>query len=832
MAILPVTPDDIEFFTTLINPSRSYSSSSSGVTGSLRLFARSSHSEKEVRPLSNFSNSYLNDQDIELFRNSVVKSAKATPVGGEFSSSMNDYLLKVNNQAVSEKKKKKINILRFTPSVSFTSNTIRKLNVKDILMSHYGASYPTAQWGYTNYHTLNFFKSPSVPTSSVLLYPNVENKNLPPHDGHVTGSYSLSGAFSFDFYINPRHKLDGTDASYFKAGTIFHMSSSYCLSLVTGSRKDENGLPASFRLQLQLSHSADIPPSRAVKGTYPNDLVFLSDDNSLDWNTWNRIVVRWGTNITNDGSGSFNINGVDKGFFVVPSGTISPKSFSSKDDPSVLCVGNYYEGSNAGDESQACFFTDISAPREGLNQLVDTGGSLDQPNVYSFNHQLNAELHDLVIRRHYMTDTEISKSFGRGIGSVDDDIAFFLPPFFTEKSPIRKYTNAPSLGGEPYGGVLQTPFFEIDGSTDDPFNVAMSFGVNGHYINIENFTKDFANDVFPRAHHMSASAISYTTEAKPANDFLYEDPFVRRRNLLILPCDDGKFFPNYSLISNSVGEKHYDTFGRFNPSFISLENLLKTSSLLFGSTHDYEYDSTFVDQQIGFSPENPGLEPGAAIINKKNQIEATISTNESDYGPGVQRDVPLTIYQRTKDSSSNQVTFFDISNLYYGSRILPGSFQLTDVGMSGSAGRISITLKDDGFGNIYRADSLTEHCTWNSVGNIFYNEGIVAVKSPHLYLFGKDQYELSFKGEYQLHTSKYEILAPSGLLNSSSNPTFAKVEGYVSASADINDNDKFVYISNLNFHDENLNVVAKAVLAQPVLKREGEKLLFKVAFDF
>ena len=54
----------------------------------------------------------------------------------------------------------------------------------------------------------------------------------------------------------------------------------------------------------------------------------------------------------------------------------------------------------------------------------------------------------------------------------------------------------------------------------------------------------------------------------------------------------------------------------------------------------------------------------------------------------------------------------------------------------------------------------------------------------------------------------------------------------MSASADVEDNDKFVYISNLNFHDENLNVVAKAVLAQPVLKREGEKLLFKVAFDF
>jgi hypothetical protein len=178
------------------------------------------------------------------------------------------------------------------------------------------------------------------------------------------------------------------------------------------------------------------------------------------------------------------------------------------------------------------------------------------------------------------------------------------------------------------------------------------------------------------------------------------------------------------------------------------------------------------------------------------------------------------------------VTFFDISNLYYGSRILPGSFQISDSNVTGSAGKVSITLKDDGLGNIYRADSLTPQCTWNSVGNIFYNECIIVIKSPHLYFFGKDQYEMSFKGEQQLHTQKYEILAPSGLINSSSNPTYARVETAISASADPLDQEKFIYISNVNFHDENLNVVAKATLAQPVLKRESEKLLFKIAFDF
>jgi len=826
MAILPVTADDIEFFTTLVNPSRSYSSSSSGVTGSLSLFARSSHIEKEVRPLTSFNDSFVNDQDIETSRLAVSSKAKKTPQGGSFFQSLDDYLQDINKQTISEKKQKKLDIIRFTPGVFFTSNTVRKLNIKDMLMTYYRTSYPTANWAYTNYHSLNFFSSQTVPTSSVLLYPNIDNPDIPQHDGYVSGTYSLSGGFSFDFHINPRYKNDGGNSSSFKAGTIFHVSSSYSLSLITGSNKDENGLPASFRLQLQLSHSADIPPSQAKNGSYPNDLVFLSDDNVLDWNNWRRVVVRWGTNLVNDGTGSFNIDGVEKGTFVVPSGTIMPKLFSTKSDPDILCVGNYYEGLNSALDSTFLFFSDVTSKRDGVDQLVDSAGSFDEPMNYAFNHPLNAEVHDLTIRRYYMTDQEILQTSGSGISSIDQSkIAFHVPPLFVEKTNIRRSANG-------FGGILQTPFFEIDGSTDDPFNVAMAFGVNGHYINLENFVKDFANESFPRLHHLSGSTLDYTTSAEPANDFLYKDPFVRRRNLTIMPCDDGTFAPNYNLLSDQTGNKFVDSFGRTDYSLISLDNLLNASSLLFGATHDTENDPTFSEQQIGFTPENPGVQPGPAVLNKKKKIESTISVDEASYDVGVQRGVPLTIFQRTKDPSSNQVTIFDISNLYYGSRILPGSFQIVDSNLTGSGGKISVTLKDDGFGNIYRSDSITSNCTWNSVGNIFYNEGIVLIKSPHLQFFGKEQYEVSFKGEQKLYTQKYEILTPSGLINSSSNPSYARCQTSISASADPLDQEKFVYISNINLHDENLNVVAKAVLAQPIMKRESEKILFKIALDF
>jgi hypothetical protein len=838
MSIIKVNPADIETFSVITNPTRTYSSSSlEGANGSVYVFARRSQKEKEMAPLPAFIDSTYSDEDLNSFLSQVKSQADANraisssdPSSAEiynqkFHSLLEQYLDKVNKQGVSARKFKALDIIRFTPTSNFTSNTLRKLVVKDILNKYYRVSYPTAHWGFTNYNTLNFFTSPSVPESSALIFPNIENNEIP-HEGYVNGVYNLSGAFSFDFYINPRYQQQVND-SEFKAGTIFHLSSSYAVSLITGSAKDENGKSTAFRLQLQLSHSADISPSAVVPGNFPSDLVFRSDDNSLSWNKWHHVVIRWGTNLINDGTGSFNIDGIDRGLFSIPSGTISPLTFNSltQENPSTLIIGNYWEGTNKLNSAQSIFFSEEPSEREGLVKMNDLPGVVE-PEIYSFNHPLNAELHDLCIKRYYMANQDIFGSASKGLEYLDNKIALYVPPFFVEESPFRKSVNGS-------GGILQTPFFEIDGTTNDPFNVAMSFGVNGHLINLENYVRDFANDTYPRLHHLSGTVITESTLAKSANEFLYDDPFIKKRNLTILPCDDGNFIPNYSLIANEskkskfVGDDNVEDL-----SLINLDNLLSTTSLIFGTSfEDVEglslvQGQDFNDELIGFSPENVVGQPGSSFMSYKNKTDKSI--NNDVYDPGIQADAPLAIYQRTKDPSSNQVTFFDISNLYYGKQIKPGSFMITDMNMTGSGGRFGITLKDDGRGNLYRADSLTPHSTWNSCGNIFYNEGIVVIKNPHLYFYGKESFYLSFKGEQNIHTLKIEVVAPQNMLNSSSNPSFKQVP----ASGMVTDNDpNFVYITGLNFHDENLNVVAKTQLAQPILKRHGDRIMFKVTFD-
>ena len=823
MTISRVFPGDFETFTIATNPTRTYTSSSTlGVTGSVYVFARRSTIEKETQPSSVFVEQTHDDTDLESTLQTLRYSGRISryatgSLTSSFNSMMTSYLDAVNAQSSSPRKQKVLEVNRFTPSVNFTSNTLRKLVIKDQLNTFYRTVYPSAHWAYTNYNTLNFFTSSNTPTGSALLYPATDSG--PEHDGYVTGSYSLSGAFSFDFYINPRYTA--LEGETFHAGTVYHLSSSYAVSLISGSGRDENGSVNGFRLQLQLSHSADTAPSLASAGTYPSDLIFLSDDNALKLNNWHHVVIRWGTSAINDGTGSFNIDGVDKGYFVVPSGTVAPLTFGQT--PNVLAIGNFFEG---WDDMQKFFAYDTST-RDGL-LVLDATTSIEEPDDYSFNHPLNAEVHDLSIKRYYMSDLDITTSASVGPKSIDNSIAFYLPPFFVPDAPFRKFYGD-------HGGILQTPFFEIDGTTDDPFNVAMSFGVNGHYINIENFLRDFASDVFPRTHMMTGTALTYTTEARTANEFLYDDPFVVRRNTLIMPCDDGLFVPAYELLaSESRTDLYVDDLGVTELSFINLDNLLATSSFVFGTTFSIaegskttDEENAYVDELIGFTPEYPGKSPGRAVLNYKKNVSALVSSGT--YSAGVQDSAPLTIYQRTRDASSNQITVFDISNLYYGMRIHPGSLSLTDTSLSGTNGTMSITLKDDSYGNIYRADCLTSQSKWTSVGNVYYDEGLVLIKSPHLYHFGSEQYELTFKGEQNVHMLNIESIARSNELNSSSNPDFLPI----SASLYPNDPDKdFVYITGLRYLDDNFNVVMKADLAQPIMKRTSDRIGFRVRLDF
>ena len=753
------------------------------------------------------------DADVESLRAAV----KAQITGTNGSGAVGQYLDLVNSLPSSRKFSKSQKVIRFDPTVNINPNFLRKKAIRQNLFPYYRHTYNTAQWAYTNYHTLNFVTGGNLPSNSVIIYPA------------GTGTYALenqnalapSASFTFDFYINPRYTQEYIGQPI-APGTIFHMSSCYALSLVTGSSRGLDGKVDGFRLLLQLSQSAEISPSRCVISTNTvtaptsnadKGFLFASSDNSLKLNNWHHVGVRWGGPNTNGGTGSFVIDGVDQGTFVITSQSCMQSFFEgtgTPSDPDALFLGNFFEGTNSGNASIngaiAGYFNSYSRTNEGVTAF---GSSADdvfiEPVNAQFRHPLNAELHDIKIFKTYRNDQQLLTSSMMGYPLVtgsspitgSQDIIFYVPPLFTKTTLSRN--------------VLQTPFQNLENTvTDDPFNVAMSFGVGGHELNLENFVKDFVRDAHPKLLNLTASEITVTTNtAQTANYFLYESGSLRKRNITVLPCDNGRFKPNYSiLLQSGTTEKYTNDFGITDLSSISLTDMVnKDDSLTFASMYA-------VDRNVTGSLTGNLIVP----ILENSTIE-----------PGVGAGQYLTILQRTGDNSSNEVSFFDVSNMFYGDRIKPGSVTLTDLSVTGSAGRVSIKLKDDGYGNLYRADSLTPHAKWASVGNVLYEEGILVVKSPNIPMFGVNSWEISFEGERNIHVYEVNVPAPKGLVNSSTNPTFQPMlpSDYPSETAS-----SFVYVTGIQLHDENLNVVGRANLAQPVIKRDGDRIVFRLRMDY
>lgn len=786
-----INPDDIEVFTLTTHPPRTFFSSSQGVvSGTLNVFARRSSYEKEVHPLSIFTGSFA-DQDLDVIRQAIVDSTASNKSG-----MLSTYFQLVNSQSVSSRKQQTVEIIRFTPSAQFSSNSTRKKVVMNNLMPYYRTVYPEAHFAFANYNSLNFVTGSGLPSDTALIYADNSKQ------------YAVTGAFSLDFWINPRYTNDYEGAG-FKTGTILHRSSSFAISLASGSSRDINGKVDGFKLVLQLSHSAEVSPSVAAAGAFPSDLIFFSDDNSLTRNTWHHVTVRWGGQSYNNGSGSFVIDGTAAGTFVIPSSSLADR-FSEN----CLFVGNFFAG-----KSPEYFFTAEVASRDGLTQLI--GGTGQQPATSSLVHPLNAEVHELKLYNRYLSDDEITtlQTNGPASGSalLHDSLKFYLPPFYTTESPYRSFYST-------HGGVITTPFYERDGTTKAPVNVDVSFGGYGHYLNLENYVRDFATGKYARLFHLTASVLTASaTTPTSFNDFLYATGSNLKRQMTILPNDNGNFYPNFSFmvpgpadyaVSGSpfsvtqsfqapykvASTQFVNDLGSVSPGFVTLRDYLPIG--LF-QVQGQTSTGSMLDTLNGVSPDDLSLRPSTAGR--------------------------YTILQRTGDNSSNQVVFFDISNLYYGQKIQPGSFVLRDTSFSGSYGKMEFTIRDDGEGNLYRSNTSGSSPDWASLGNIFYNEGIVVLKHPALYFFGKDQFEATFQGEQNTHILTFNLAKRSMMATSSSNPNYMPV----SASDNANDTDqRFVYITGINLHDDNLNVITRTSLAQPIVARTSDKFLFKVRMDF
>jgi len=771
VSIIGLSNDNFEKFSVIARPRRTFSSSSAGVTGSVPVFARSSHIEKEVDKPA-FTDSEFTTDDPESIRTEIIASTGST----DLRAGLESYMSGVNSLSKSSIRSKAVESLRFEPPFSLNSDFLRKSNVRQVLFPFYRVKNPYAHWNFTNYHCLNFFTASGLPSNSVIVYDNQVTSG--PREPR--GPYTPDSAFSLECYINPKYQNESAVGGYVP-GTIYHLSSTFALSLCSGSSVDENGLADKFKLLLQLSSSAETRPDRAVTGSYS----FFSDDNCLNLNSWHHVVVRWSPEYDN-GTGSFVVDGVERGFFNVSGSSIAPIYGPPLMDQDALFIGNFYDGPNPALGGTSNFITNPVG--------FSPSGTLNFP--------LRAEAHEFRIWQKFLDDDTTAYYQSNSVGkSIPEDLLLFVPVLFTKESPLRD--------------VFVTPFQTTQQATADAFNVSMSFGVGGHEINVDNFVREFVQGSYPTLFNLTGSEITWNvTDFEEANTLLYATGTFVKRNLTVLPCDNGLTRPNYEILSSGSIElrpsltsslsKCVNDLGNIDLTVVSLNDMLPTSSLYRGLiSSDDGSASSISDEIAGVGPDN---------LSSENEVGSV-----------------LTIFQRQRDPSSNEVVFFDTSNLFYGARIHPGSLELIDSNITGSRGQVQITLRDNGYGGLYRADALTPHATWAGVGTILYDEGLAVVKNPTLFPFGKNQFEISLRGERQVHVMEIAVPCPTSQINSSSNPTFIPLR----ASDDPDDKTLgAVIITGINLHDDNLNVVARAVLAQPVVKRPEDRYLFRIKMDW
>jgi len=361
MALIPILPDDIRVSSVKVHPNQQFVSSSiSGITGDVHLFAERSSTLKEITSeLEEYTFDIRSLLAVDDSGNIVRKDQKRSR--NDISGLIDGYFENVGKLAGSLDNDKKLIVYRFDMPHRFNSNTIRKsVFIKNLLPFYQGEYEKPLSYGFTNYHSLNFFTSsaahPSnVPSDTASIYP------VPTTGTDATGykpsRYFPSGSFSFEFYINPRYTCDTSNDNY-DAGTIMNMPNCYSISIVSGSHRDELGRPKSFRLMLQLGNNTAVPPHRiklpindAASGSV-DDRTFISADGFLQKDRCSYCAIRWGGPSQNNYTGSFYINNEHAGNFTIPNTHLSMgrdffSSAESSDIPSALLIGNRYAASIA-----------------------------------------------------------------------------------------------------------------------------------------------------------------------------------------------------------------------------------------------------------------------------------------------------------------------------------------------------------------------------------------------------------------------------------------------------------------------------------------------------
>lgn len=200
-------------------------------------------------------------------------------------------------------------------------------------------------------------------------------------------------------------------------------------------------------------------------------------------------------------------------------------------------------------------------------------------------------------------------------------------------------------------------------------------------------------------------------------------------------------------------------------------------------------------------------------------------------------------------TGTNFLRLVHVPSLYYGRQISTGSLVIECHAYENQG--LVRTIKDDGRGGLYVSGSLCrpignedyEGVQWRKVGDIFYAEGLIVITDPCLWDLGDnnldatgdaDTFRLSFNGVQRVPTKIFMCHLPGAEHNASNNPSFSYIDP---GDPDDLTDDKYItkgnvtYVTAVGLYDEHRNLVAVAKIAQPIRKREMDRLTIRLKMD-
>ena len=209
---------------------------------------------------------------------------------------------------------------------------------------------------------------------------------------------------------------------------------------------------------------------------------------------------------------------------------------------------------------------------------------------------------------------------------------------------------------------------------------------------------------------------------------------------------------------------------------------------------------------------------------------------------------------------------FDISHVYYGDQIERNSIEIwensylsasTAFGVPNESGSVAAddqsaydTTKfiDDGYGCLI----LSGGHSWNKVGRVMYDKGIIMLTNPQTLDLGLGPLSTSsfhFRADHRIFDNMYLVRLPANTLNSTTNASYARtVSAFSLSGSNIADHPcppsplsgsdfnfratkDEVYVTTVGIYNEHYELVATAKLAQPARVTPNRPMLFKLRHD-